>query len=414
VHAFDDPAQILAETRLIERFLNYVRVDTTSDEACTTCPSTRGQLELAQRLREELAELGLPRVEVDENGYLLAEFPGNAPGVVGLCAHLDTSPAFPGAGIEPRLHQDYDGGPIELAGGVVLDPADCPELADCRGDTLVTSDGTTLLGADDKAGIASIVALVELLLAHPEIQRPDIRIAFTPDEEVGRGAHRFPLEAFDAPVAFTVDGGFAGELSTETFSADKAVVCFEGVSVHPGWAKGKLVNALTALGKFLARLPLAESPECTEGREGFFHATDVSGNAASARVQVILRDFDDEILARRGTRLCAIAEALEAEHPGLGVSVEITPQYRNMAGALVERPEITVHLRRAVELAGIEPQLVPVRGGTDGSQLTAMGLPTPNIFTGGGNFHGPREWVSTRGMALATCTLANLVQLYAR
>ncbi|MEW6071406.1 MAG: peptidase T [Planctomycetota bacterium] len=410
---FASAPAILERTRIVERFLDYVRFDTQSDERSPTCPSTPRQLDLGRHLVGELRALGLESAALDENGYVLAELPGRAPGVVGLCAHLDTAPAFSGASVQPRRHEGWDGTPIRLENGVVIDPADCPDLAACAGDTIVTSDGTTLLGADDKAGIAAILGVVEVLRGEPDILHPTLRICFTPDEEIGRGALRFPLERFGAPVAFTVDGGMPGEMNIETFSADKAVVTLTGVSVHPGTAKGKMVNALTYMGKLLARLPVAESPECTEGRQGFFHPTDVRGGAAECEVEIILRDFDTAVLEERGRRLRGMAEALAAEEPRLGVRVEIKRQYRNMREHLAARPEIASRLARAIEAAGLDPRTAPVRGGTDGSQLTAMGMPTPNLFTGGGNFHGPREWLSTRGLALCTCTLLNLVQIYA-
>ncbi len=413
MRAFDDPAEILEMTRLVERFLAYVRIDTQSDEASTSCPSTAGQLELGRLLVSDLAALGLTDPGLDENGYVLATLPGSAPGVLGFCAHLDTAPAFSGKDVRPRLHQNYDGSPIRLENGVVIDPADSPELLQCLGDTIITADGTTLLGADDKAGIAAILGLLEVLRAHPDVRHPTLRVCFTPDEEVGRGTRRFPLERFGADVAFTVDGGFTGEMNVETFSADKAIVTFTGVAEHPGTAKGKLVNALTYMGRFLARLPAAESPECTEKRAGFFHATDAQGDAARCRASVILRDFEAAVLADRGRRIEAVARALVAEEPRLKVEVEIQQQYRNMRAELERRPEIAARLERAIAAARIEPRIEPVRGGTDGAQLTARGLPVPNVFTGGCGFHGPREWISTRALALSTCTLLNLAQLHA-
>jgi tripeptide aminopeptidase len=238
-------------------------------------------------------------------------------------------------------------------------------------------------------------------------------VCFNPDEEIGRGADRFPVAAFDVPIAFTVDGSFTGDLSVETFSADRAVVTLTGVSQHPGFARGKLVNALTYLGHLLSRLPLAESPECTHGREGFFHPTGVTGDAAKASVDLILRDFDTKVLEERGRRLRAMAEALRAEEPRLGVEVEITPQYRNMYEVLARHPDVAKRMERACELASIEPKLAPIRGGTDGSRLTAMGLPTPNLFAGGVNFHGPKEWISTRVLAQSSCVILNLIQLFA-
>ncbi|HET9948721.1 MAG TPA: peptidase T [Longimicrobiales bacterium] len=415
---FADPAEILGRTRVVERFLEYVRFDTQSDEWSRTCPSTPGQLALGRRLVAELRELGLCGVgerepSIDENGYVLAELPGTAGGRVGLLAHIDTAPAFTGTGVSPRVHERYAGGPIDVGHGVVIDPADSPELAKCVGDTIITTDGRTLLGADDKAGIAAVMGALEVLLAEPDLPRPTVRVCFNPDEEIGRGADRFPLERFDCPVAFTIDGGFSGEVNVETFSADKAVVTFTGVSVHTGTAKGKMVNALTYAGKLLARLPMAESPECTEGRAGFFHPTELRGDAARCTLDLILRDFETPALEERGRRLRAMCSALAAEEPRLRVDVEIRAQYRNMAETLAKHPDIADRLLRAVRAAGVEPVLKPVRGGTDGSRLTEMGLPTPNLFAGGVNLHGPQEWISTRVLAQSVCAILNLVQLHA-
>ncbi len=417
MHAFDNPSDLLRRTGLVKRLLDYVRVDTQSDPDSETCPSTTGQLELARRLAAELGELGLtgvgePDVTMDENGYVLAEFPGNAPGRIGLCAHIDTAPAFTGTGVKPRVVERYDGGPIEVGNGVVIDPADTPELGECLGDTIITTDGTTLLGADDKAGVAAIMGALEILQQQPEISWPTIRVCFNPDEEIGRGADRFPLQRFDCPVAFTIDGSFTGEINVETFSADKAVVTFTGVSVHTGTARGKMVNALTWMGKFLDRLPMGEAPECTAGREGFYHPYVASGDAASCSVQLILREFDTKALEERGRRLERICAGLMAEEPRLKVKVEISKQYRNMFDVLRRHPEITERLQQAVRMAGMTPRLEAVRGGTDGSRLTELGMPTPNIFAGGVNFHGPSEWISTRVLAQSACTVLNLAQLF--
>ncbi len=413
MRAWQDPAEILDKTTVIDRFLRYVRIDTQSDENSESCPSTAKQFDLAKVLVDELKELGLDGVEVDANGYVLATLPGTGDGVLGLIAHMDTAPAYSGANVQPQLHPDYDGSAIELKDGVVISPEDNPELLESKGDTIITSDGTTLLGADDKAGIAEIMAMLEMLREHPELKHPTLKICFNPDEEIGRGPHKFPLKKFGAPVCYTVDGGFTGEMNTETFSADGATVTFTGVSVHPGTARGKMVNALTWMGKLLDRLPMAESPECTHEREGFYHPTGVKGDAAQCQLDLILRDFDTEVLLERGRRLKTMAEALMAEEPKLKVEVKIVQQYRNMAEELSHHPEVADNLRRAIEMAGITPRLEAIRGGTDGSQLTAMGMPTPNIFAGGVNFHGPREWVSDRAMALAVCTLLNLVQIAA-
>ena len=410
---FDRPAEILERTRIVEQFLDCVRFDTQSDETSETTPSTAKQFELARHLVARLKELGLDNATMTEHGYVLAERPGNAEGAIGLCAHLDTAPAFSGTDVKPQLHENYACTPIRLKDGVVIDPAESPELLQCEGDTIITSDGTTLLGADDKAGIAGILGALEVLRDNPEIRHPTLKICFNPDEEIGRGTIHFPLETFGAPVAFTLDGGFPGEMNVETFSADKGTVTFKGVAVHPGTAKGKMVNALTYMGKLLSRLPMAETPECTEERQGFYHPTDASGDAAQCTLNLILRDFDAEKLALRGRRLQAMAAALTAEEPNLQVEVVIKEQYRNMHDELSKRPEIAENLIRALEATGLEPRNEPIRGGTDGSALTAKGLPTPNLFAGGVNFHGPREWISTRSLALAACAVLNLVQIYA-
>jgi tripeptide aminopeptidase len=415
---FADPSEILARTRIVDRFLGYVRFDTQSDETSTTCPSTTKQLELGRRLVAELTELGLRGIgesgsSMDANGYVLAELPGTAPGQLGLCAHIDTAPQYTGTDVRPRVHEDYPGGSIDVGHGIVLDPRESPELSECAGDTIITTDGRTLLGADDKSGIAAIMGALEILVREPNLRHPTLRICFNPDEEIGRGADRFPLDRFDCPVAVTIDGGFSGEINFETFSADKAVVTFTGVSVHPGTAKDKMVNALTYAGKLLARLPADESPERTDGRDGFFHPTLLSGDAASCRLQLILRDFDTAVLEERGRRLRDMCAELVVEEPRLDVQVEITEQYRNMHDVLAAHPRIARVLEDAVRAAGIEPDVKPIRGGTDGSRLTAMGMPTPNLFAGGVSFHGPAEWISTRVLAQSACAILNLVQLYA-
>ena len=418
MRAFADPSVVLSRTRIVERLLGYVRIDTQSDENSSTCPSTEKQRDLGRKLVDELKELGLrgvgeAEVAMDANGYVLAELLGSAPGRVGLCAHIDTAPAFSGTGVNPQLVKDYDGKPIIVGGGITIDPADTPELKDCVGDTIITTDGRTLLGADDKAGIAAIMGALEILVQEKDIVRPTVRVCFNPDEEIGHGADKFPLERFDCPVAFTVDGSFTGEINVETFSADKAVITFTGVSVHPGTARGKMVNALTWMGKLLDRLPMGEAPECTDGRVGFYHPVAASGDAASCRLQVIMRDFDTTVLEERGRRLQRMCDGLAAEEPRLGVQVEITKQYRNMFDVLKGHPGVTAKLEEAVRAAGIAPRMEAIRGGTDGSRLTEMGMPTPNIFAGGVNFHGPTEWISTRVLAQSACTVLNLVQLFA-
>jgi len=412
MHEFKDANDILEKTALVDRFLRYVRVDTESVEESKECPSSPGQLELAKTLAKELKELGLDDAAVDKNGYCLATLPGNRPGRIGFIAHVDTAPQFTGKGVKPVLHENYDGKPIRLKNDIVIDPAESKELGRCVGDTIITADGTTLLGADDKAGIAAIMAALEILKQDESLPHPTIRICFNPEEEVGRGADKFPLKEFDVPVAFTLDGGFTGEVNTETFSADKATVTFRGVSVHPGMAKGKMVNALRYLGKFLDRLPVDQAPETTEKREGFLHPTDISGDAAEAKVNLILRSFDNHELAEHGRKVKELAAEIGRLEPRLGVGVEVKEQYRNMRVGLDKHPEIMERMTAALKKAGIAPVHEPIRGGTDGSRLTEMGMPTPNLFAGGVNFHGPSEWISTRAMALSACTILNLIQIY--
>ncbi len=411
---FNDPAMILEQTPLVDTFLWLVRQHTTSDPKSETHPSSSRQIDALKRLKDKLLEMGLTDVELDENGYLFASLPGNVDSAptIGLLAHIDTAPDFSGENIQPILHENYQGQDLELKNDVVISPEQSKELLSCKGDTIITADGTTLLGADDKAGIAEILAAIHILQQNPEIKRPTLRIGFTPDEEIGQGASLFDLKRFGAELAYTVDGSFSGEVNSETFCADAASVSFTGVMVHPGYAKGKLVNALRYAGKLLDRLPNEESPEGTEGREGFYHPTGVEGGASEATVSMILRDFDPDQLAQRGERLKKLVAEINAEEPRLKTEVTISETYRNMGLWLQEKPKVTERLIQAVKDADIEPNLVPIRGGTDGSVLTEKGLPCPNIFAGGVNFHGPREWVSTRVMAQAVCVLLNLAQRF--
>ncbi|MHA1568946.1 MAG: peptidase T [Alphaproteobacteria bacterium] len=409
---FTDPQEILDRTNLVKMFTEIVQVGTQADETSDSWPSTSGQLKLQNILKEKLGDLGCTDIVLDENGYLFATFPGNvndAP-VIGLLAHVDTATDFSGQNIKPIMHENYDGSAITLENDVVISPEESPELKECVGDTIITADGTTLLGADDKAGVAAIMAALEILKADDSIQRPTLRIGFTPDEEIGRGAERFDVERFNATAAYTLDGGWAGEVNAETFCADGAKVVFKGVAVHPGYAKDKMVNAMRYAAKFIERLPQDEAPETTEKRQGFFHPLKIEGNAAEVTINLILRDFEEEDLIDRGKRLKKIVEEVAKEEPRLQTEVEIKFSYRNMAQWLRKQPEITDRLMQAVRDTGLEANMKPVRGGTDGSGLTAKGLPTPNVFAGGINFHGPREWISTRVMGLAVCTVLNLVQ----
>jgi tripeptide aminopeptidase len=403
---------------LLDRFQRYVRVDTQSKRDIEGSPSTPGQLDLSRMLVEELKAVGLQDAELDDNGYVMATLPGTVDGdtaVVGLLAHVDTSPDAPGRGVEPIVHRAYAGGPIELPrNDTVLDPAAMPELAGKEGHDIVTSSGDTLLGADDKAGVAEIMAAVAHLAAHPELPRPTLRIGFTPDEEIGQGASRFDVERFGAAYAYTMDGSTVGELQDETFSAVEAIVTIHGVDVHPGFATGKLVNATRLAGRVLAALPPELTPEATSGRQGFIHPYEMTGTAAKAVIRLIVRDFDDDLLGRHVALLRATAEEVVASEPRAALKVDVRPQYPNMRAHLEPFPEVVEAAERAIRDEGIEPLRTPIRGGTDGSLLSEMGLPTPNVFTGGHEYHSVREWASVQDMAAAAATIVRLAEVWAR
>ena len=404
---------------LLDRFQRYVRVDTQSrrnDNGKT--PSTPGQLDLSGMLVEELKAIGVDDAELDDNGYVMATLPGTVDGdtpVVGLIAHVDTSPDAPGRGVEPIVHRGYAGGAIELPrNDTVLDPAAMPELAGKEGHDIVTSSGDTLLGADDKAGIAEIMAAVAHLAAHPELPRPTLRIGFTPDEEIGQGASHFDVERFGARCAYTLDGSTVGELQDETFTGAEATVTIHGIEVHPGFATGKLVNAARLAGRLLAALPAELTPEATEGRGGFIHVYEVSATAGKAVIRTIVRDFDETLLAGHVALLRATAEEVVAAEPRARLEIDVRQQYPNMRSHLEPFPEIVEAAEQAIRDEGIEPLRTPIRGGTDGSLLSAMGLPTPNLFTGGHEYHSVREWASVQDMAAAAATVVRLAEVWAR
>jgi tripeptide aminopeptidase len=417
-------AQSLAPD-VLERFLRYVRISTQSQRDRTSSPSTPGQLDLARVLLAELLEAGLDDAQLDENGYVVATLPGpdgDAAGgegdrrAIGLIAHMDTSPDAPGDGVEPIVHRDYDGGVLELPrDGTVLDPARMPELSDKAGHDIVTSSGDTLLGADDKAGVAEIMAGVAYLAAHPELPRPTLRVAFTPDEEIGEGATLFDIDRFDARCAYTLDGSDLGELQDETFSALEAIITVHGVGVHPGWAKGKLVNALRLASRIVAALPSDTlTPETTSEREGYIHPHEITGDADRARVRLILRDFDDDALERHRALLEQTAREVVAAEPRASLEIDVHEQYRNMRNYLSSVPDVTATAEAAIRAEGIEPIRTPIRGGTDGSRLSEMGLPTPNIFTGGHEYHSVREWASVQEMAAAAAVVVRLAEAWSK
>jgi tripeptide aminopeptidase len=406
VHFSSPLAQTLAPD-VLERFLRYVRVDTQSARDRTQSPSTPGQLELARTLVEELQQAGLTDAALDQHGYVTATLPGDGP-AIGLIAHVDTSPDAPGAGVEPLVHRGYDGEPIELPRGGVTFHA--PQAA---GHDIVTSSGDTLLGADDKAGVAEIMTAVAYLAAHPECPRPTIRVCFTPDEEIGEGATLFDVERFGAVCAYTLDGSDLGELQDETFSAEEAIVTIHGVDAHPGWAKDTLVNAARLAAELLAALPRELTPERTDGRAGFIHPYDVQATGGRAVIRAIVRDFDDDKLQAHTALLRRTAEAVVAGEPAARLEFEVTPQYPNMRRYLDEFPQAVTAAEQAIRAEGIEPVRTPIRGGTDGSRLSAMGLPTPNLFTGGHDYHSPREWASLQEMAAAAAVVVRLAEVWA-
>jgi tripeptide aminopeptidase len=402
---------------VLERFLRYVRIDTQSDRANERTPSTPGQLELGRLLVDELRAIGLDEAAQDDNGFVTATLPGNVPDapVIGLLAHLDTSPDEPGAGVEPLVHRGYNGGTIELPrGGTVLDPERMPELTAKLGHDIVTGSGDTLLGADDKAGMAEVMEAVAYLAAHPELLRATVRVCFSPDEEIGKGAHKFDIDGFGAACAYTFDGSEAGEFTDETFSAASADIAIHGVEVHPGMATGKLVNAARLAGRVVAALPQDTlTPESTSEREGFIHVYEVEATAGLARIRTIVRDFDDDALAAHVSLLRGIAEEVVASEPRARLEFETERQYPNMRTYLDRHPEVSEAALEAIRREGFEPQRVPVRGGTDGSILSARGLPTPNIFTGGHEYHSRREWASVQDMASAAAVAVRLAGVWA-
>jgi tripeptide aminopeptidase len=412
-----DLAAELAEDAL-ERFLRYVRIDTQAEYGSETYPSTAKQLELSRLLADELRGIGLEDVELTEHGYVFATLPGTAPGAptVGLMAHVDTTPDVTGAGVSPIVHRAYDGSPIQLPGDPtqVLDPQESPELAERVGHDLVTTDGTTLLGADDKAGVAEIMAAVAYLARTPGPPRAPARVVFTVDEEVGTGTTHLDLEQFGADVAYTLDGSGLGDLEIETFSADQVVITIRGHSVHPGSAKGKLVNAVKLAADLIAALPRDRlSPETTDEREGFVHPSRIAGNAEEARVTFIVRDHDDALLAEHVDLLRRLADDVVAREPRARVQVDVSETYRNMRPAIEAHPRVVEAAEEAIRRAGVEPSRSLIRGGTDGAMLTARGLPTPNLFTGGQEYHSVKEWLSVQDMAAAAATVVELLQVWA-
>ena len=405
------------KNEIIERFTSYVKVDTQSNENSETTPSTEGQLTLANMLVEELKSIGMEEVSIDDNGYVMATLPANTDKnvpTIGFLAHVDTATDFTGKNVNPQIVENFDGNQIILneEQNIILSPADFPELPQYKGHTLITTDGTTLLGADNKAGIAEIMTAMDYLIQHPDIKHGKIRVAFTPDEEIGRGPHKFGVEAFNAKFAYTVDGGPLGELEYESFNAASAKVTFKGKNVHPGTAKGKMVNSAKIAMEFNSKLPAEEAPEHTEGYEGFFHLSSINGDVEETTLHYIIRDFESDSFQARKDLMQKITNELRLTYGETRVELEMNDQYYNMKDKIEPVKEIVDIAYEAMENLGIKPIVKPIRGGTDGSQLSYMGLPTPNIFTGGENFHGRFEYISVDNMMKSVETIVEIAKLF--
>jgi tripeptide aminopeptidase len=399
-----------------ERFLRYVKYDTQSNEESETFPSDPKQLELSKDLVKELKEIGLEDAYMNKDGYVFATLPSNTDKdvpVVAFIAHVDTAPAVTGANVNPQIIENYQGGDIVLPNGKVIEEAKNPELKDMHGFEIITTDGTTLLGADDKAGIAEIIDAMNYLIKHPEIKHGTIRVCFTPDEEVGRGTEKLDVNELGAKFAYTIDGGTRGEIETETFSADAVDIKFFGKNVHPGYAKGKLVNAIKVAARFIEMLPKDRlSPETTEGREGYVHPISISGNEEETFIKFIIRDFVDEKLTEYEDFLEELVKKAVAEFPGSNYEFKRIEQYRNMKNVVDKYPEVEQYAIEALERLGIKPIQSAIRGGTDGSKLSYMGVPTPNLFAGGHNFHSVLEYVAREDMEAAVKTIVTLAQIW--
>ena len=400
---------------MLQRFLKYVTFDTESIDDSTTVPTSEGQFTFARYLEEELRTMGLTEITLDDKGYLYATLPANTNKeipVIGFISHLDTSPDMSGKDVKPRVVAAYDGGDITLCekDNIVLTVKDFPEVAAYKGQDLIVTDGHTLLGADDKAGIAEIISAIAYLQAHPEIEHGKVRIAFNPDEEIGRGAHHFNVPLFGCEWAYTVDGGAEGELEFENFNAGSALFTIQGRNVHPGYAKGKMLNALRVATAIVETIPAAESPEQTEGYEGFYHLMSINGGVDKAEVSYIIRDHDKEIFEKRLAYMSEVAEKMNAIYGENVVEVDIKRQYSNMREKVEPMMHIIELARKAMEEAGVTPEIKPIRGGTDGAQLSFMGLPCPNMFAGGINFHSRYEFVSLQVMEKAMMTIVKIIE----
>ncbi len=405
--------------KLVERFIKYVKIDTKSDPRSESCPSTEKQFNLAKELIKELEELRLKDVSLDENGYVMATLPSNTDKEVpklGFIAHMDTSPDMTGANVDPKVVENYDGGDIVLnkEKNVVLSPKDFPELKNYIGEDLITTDGTTLLGADDKAGIAEIMTAIEYLVNNPEIKHGTVKVGFTPDEEVGRGADKFDVKKFDSDLAYTVDGGEIGELEYENFNAAYAKIKINGRNVHPGSAKNKMINSISIAMEFNSMLPANQVPEHTEGYEGFYHLHDISGSVEETTLEYIIRDHDREKFEEKKQRIEKMVDYLNCNIGEGTLELEMKDQYYNMKGQIEPVIHIVETAKIAMEEVGVKPIIKPIRGGTDGARLSYMGLSCPNLFTGGHNFHGKFEYIPMGSMKKSVEVILKIVELYAR
>jgi tripeptide aminopeptidase len=404
---------------ILERFLSYVRIDTQSDDASETFPSTAKQKDLAAKLKPELEALGLREVQVTPWGYVLAAWPTNQAHktpTIALIAHLDTSPDVSGADVQPRLHENYQGQDLVISEdeNIVLKVSENPYLKEQTGKTIITASGKTLLGADDKAGIAEIMDALTFLAEHPETPRPNIKVVFTPDEETGRGVEHISTAEVGADFGYTVDGEKPGEIEDETFCADSLDIHISGINVHPGMAKDKMVNAVKIAARIIEKLPKATlSPETTEKREGYVHPNQIGGNVEAAIIKFIIRDFTEKGLKKSEKMIAKLAAKVAAQFPGSKAEVKISESYRNMKVILDKYPDVLAKAEKAMAMAGFTPQRASIRGGTDGARLCFMGLPTPNLFTGGFNFHSKQEWIALEDMKKASEVLVNLMKVWA-
>jgi len=405
------------KNEIIERFTTYVKVDTQSDDNSETCPSTEGQLTLARMLVDELTSIGMNEVTMDEGGYVMATLPANTDKevpVIGFLAHVDTATDFTGKNVKPQIVESYNGKNITLnqSQNIVMTTSDFPQLPDYKGHTLITTDGTTLLGADNKAGVAEIMTAMDYLIKHPEIKHGKIRVAFTPDEEIGRGPHKFDVAAFNAKYAYTVDGGPLGELEYESFNAASAKITIKGTNIHPGTAKGKMVNSIKIATELNSMLPAEEAPEHTEGYEGFYHLLGFNGDVENTKLSYIIRDFERESFEARKEKMDSIVNNLKQKYGEDRLHLELKDSYYNMREKIEPVKFIVDIAHEAMEKLDIKPIIKPIRGGTDGSQLSYMGLPTPNIFTGGENYHGKYEFISVDNMLKAVNVIIGIAELF--